>query len=253
MSAPDPLLEVRGLTKSLGGREVLSGVDFSVRAGEVLAVIGASGSGKSTMLRCLNFLIRPDDGRIYWRGREIGRNGEVPARERDLLAYRTRVSMVFQSFNLFPHMTALQNIVEAPVQVLKRPKAEVEAEAGALLAKVRLTHRAGAYPHQMSGGEQQRVAIARALAMRPDMLLFDEVTSALDPELKGEVLAVMRELAAEGMTMISVSHEMGFVRGVADRVIFMHQGRVREAGPPAEVLSAPRTPELAAFLASVTD
>jgi len=252
-----PLLEVRGLEKRLGAQDVLRGIDFKVERGEVLAIIGASGSGKSTLLRCLNLLIAPDDGRIYWKGKEVGwaeRNGfRVRARERDLLSYRTQISMVFQSFNLFPHMTALQNIMEAPVMVLGRDRAEVRAEAEALLAKVRLSHRASAYPQEMSGGEQQRVAIARALAMHPEALLFDEVTSALDPELKGEVLAVMRDLAAEGMTMISVSHEMGFVRNVADRVIFMHKGKVCEAGDPRQMLADPQTPELRAFVQSVTD
>ncbi|SDI31692.1 amino acid ABC transporter ATP-binding protein [Alloyangia pacifica] len=258
MSATDgPLLEVAGLEKTLGTQRVLRGVDFTVNRGEVLAIIGASGSGKSTLLRCLNLLIRPDNGRILWQGREVGwvQNGgkRMPARERDLLGYRTQISMVFQSFNLFPHMTALQNVMEAPVMVMKRPRDEVRAEAEALLEKVRLSHRAGAYPHQMSGGEQQRVAIARALAMRPEALLFDEVTSALDPELKGEVLSVMRDLASEGMTMVSVSHEMGFVRNVADRVVFMHKGRVCEAGDPKDVLANPSTAELQAFVRSVTD
>ncbi|WP_138468755.1 amino acid ABC transporter ATP-binding protein [Poseidonocella sp. HB161398] len=257
MSGTEPLLRVEGLVKRLGAQEVLKGIDFVVHRGEVVAIIGASGSGKSTLLRCLNLLISPDNGRILWKGREVGwveRGGKrIRATERELLPYRTEIAMVFQSFNLFPHMTALQNIIEAPVMVLGRPKAEVTAEAEALLAKVRLGHRKDAYPHQMSGGEQQRVAIARALAMKPEALLFDEVTSALDPELKGEVLAVMRDLAAEGMTTISVSHEMGFVRSVADRVIFMHKGRVRESGDPKTVLANPQTPELAAFVESVTD
>ncbi len=257
MSGTDPLLQVEGLVKRLGQQEVLKGIDFAVNRGEVVAIIGASGSGKSTLLRCLNLLIAPDNGRILWKGREVGwaeRGGKrIRATERELLPFRTEISMVFQSFNLFPHMTALQNIVEAPVMVLGRAKPEVTAEALALLEKVRLGHRKDAYPHQMSGGEQQRVAIARALAMKPEALLFDEVTSALDPELKGEVLAVMRDLAAEGMTTISVSHEMGFVRSVADRVIFMHKGRVRETGDPKVVLANPQTPELAAFVESVTD
>ncbi len=252
-----PLIRVTGLHKTLGSQHVLRGVDFEVRKGEVMAVIGASGSGKSTLLRCLNLLIHPDDGGIWWKGQEMAWVGSEGARrpraERHLLAYRTNLCMVFQAFNLFPHMTALANVMEAPVTVQKRDRTEVRAEAEALLEKVRLSHRMNAYPHEMSGGEQQRVAIARALAMRPEALLFDEVTSALDPELKGEVLAVMRDLAAEGMTMIAVSHEMGFVRNVADWVTFMHKGLVCEAGHPAEVFAAPRTAELRAFLGQATD
>ena len=217
-----PILEIHGVTKRLGDADVLKGINFKVRAGSVFAIIGASGSGKTTLLRCLNMLIQPDSGAIIWQGREVGwttRDGKRRRQtERELLRYRLEVGMVFQSFNLFPHMTALQNVMEAPVMVQKRSRAEVAAEAQALLTKVHLSHRAHAFPHQMSGGEQQRVAIARALAMKPRALLFDEVTSALDPELKGEVLAVMRQLASEGMTMICVSHEMGFVKQVADHV-----------------------------------
>lgn len=259
MSEPSAnmIFEVHGVTKRLGDQQVLKGINFKVREGSVLAIIGASGSGKSTLLRCLNMLVVPDDGQILWRGKEVGWKQENGARrrqsERELLRYRTEVGMVFQSFNLFPHMTAIENIIEAPVMVLGRPRAEVLPEAEALLKKVRLSHRTNAYPHQMSGGEQQRVAIARALAMKPKALLFDEVTSALDPELKGEVLTVMRDLAVEGMTMISVSHEMGFVRQVADHVIFMHQGVIREEGDPKTVLANPETPELRNFLQRVTD
>jgi len=253
----DPLIRIEALHKTLGSQHVLRGVDFSVRKGEVLAIIGASGSGKSTLLRCINLLIHPDEGGVWWKGQEMAWSGSGPDRrpraERHLLDYRTRLCMVFQSFNLFPHMTALANVMEAPITVQKRNHADVRAEAQALLAKVRLSHRMHAYPHEMSGGEQQRVAIARALAMKPEALLFDEVTSALDPELKGEVLAVMRDLAAEGMTMISVSHEMGFVRNVADRVIFMHKGLVCEEGEPATVFAAPRIAELRAFLGQAAD
>lgn len=256
-SVSAPILEVHGVTKRLGNVQILKGINFKVREGSVLAIIGASGSGKSTLLRCLNMLVVPDEGQIIWQGQEVGwvqHNGK-PRRqtERELLRYRTQVGMVFQSFNLFPHMTALENIVEAPVMVLGRSRDEVIPEAEALLAKVHLSHRTHAYPHQMSGGEQQRVAIARALAMKPKALLFDEVTSALDPELKGEVLTVMRQLAAEGMTMISVSHEMGFVKQVADDMLFMHKGIVCEAGDPKIVLSNPQTPELQSFLQRVTD
>ena len=257
MNAAEPILEVHGLTKRLGHVDILKGINFKVRAGSVQAIIGASGSGKSTLLRCLNMLVTPDDGQIIWEGKEIGwikKNGKTRRQtERELLAYRTQVGMVFQSFNLFPHMTALQNIIEAPIMVLGRRRDEVVPEAEALLAKVQLSHRADAFPHQMSGGEQQRVAIARALAMKPKALLFDEVTSALDPELKGEVLAVMRQLASEGMTMISVSHEMGFVRQVADTVLFMHKGLVCEQGDPKIVLANPQTTELQTFLQRVTD
>ena len=257
MNAAVPILEVHGVTKRLGGTDILKGINFKVKAGSVLGIIGASGSGKSTLLRCLNMLVTPDDGQIVWEGQEIGwteKNGRRRRQtERELLSYRTQVGMVFQSFNLFPHMTALQNITEAPVMVLGRRHDEVAAEAEALLAKVQLSHRSHAYPHQMSGGEQQRVAIARALAMKPKALLFDEVTSALDPELKGEVLEVMRQLAREGMTMISVSHEMGFIRQVADHVIFMHKGLVCEEGDPKTVLADPQTVELRSFLQRVTD
>ena len=252
-----PILEIHGVTKRLGDADVLKGINFKVGAGSVFAIIGASGSGKTTLLRCLNMLIQPDSGDIIWQGREVGwttRGGKRRRQtERELLRYRLDVGMVFQSFNLFPHMTALQNVMEAPVMVQKRSRAEVAAEAQALLTKVHLSHRAHAFPHQMSGGEQQRVAIARALAMKPRALLFDEVTSALDPELKGEVLAVMRQLASEGMTMICVSHEMGFVKQVADHVLFMHKGVVREEGNPKLILGSPQTAELRTFLQRVTD
>jgi ABC-type polar amino acid transport system ATPase subunit len=257
MTEAAPILKVQGLVKVLGGAHVLKGVSFKVNEGSVIAIIGASGSGKSTLLRCLNMLVAPDEGEVVWRGSRVGwteKNGrQVRQKEHELLAYRTEVGMVFQSFNLFPHMTALENIIEAPIVVRKRARDEVIAEGNALLGKVRLSHRANAYPHQMSGGEQQRVAIARALAMQPRALLFDEVTSALDPELKGEVLSVIRELAGEGMTMIVVSHEIGFVRQVADEVLFMAAGVIRERGHPRDVLAAPRTPELQAFLTRVTD
>ncbi|WP_210381341.1 amino acid ABC transporter ATP-binding protein [Microvirga zambiensis] len=252
-----PILEVHGVVKRLGGVDILKGINFTVAEGSVVAIIGASGSGKSTLLRCLNMLIVPDDGEIVWKGQRVGwvQKGStwVRQKEKELLGYRTQVGMVFQSFNLFPQMTALENIIEAPMTVLGRKRSEIEEEAHALLRKVRLSHRVKAYPHQMSGGEQQRVAIARALAMKPKAMLFDEVTSALDPELKGEVLTVMRELAAEGMTMILVSHEMGFVRHVADEVLFMHQGIVKERGNPSDVLVNPASAELQAFLQRVTD
>jgi polar amino acid transport system ATP-binding protein len=253
----EPIIRIQSVSKNFGPLEVLHGVDLEVFRGEVVCVIGPSGSGKSTLLRCINHLEAPTAG-VVWLGDESigvresrGQLVEIPPAE--LARQRTEIGMVFQSFNLFPHMTALQNIIEAPVMVQKRPREEVLPEAHALLAKVQLSHRANAFPHQMSGGEQQRVAIARALAMKPNALLFDEVTSALDPELKGEVLAVMRQLASEGMTMISVSHEMGFVKQVADHVIFMHKGLVCEEGDPKVALEQPQTPELQSFLQKVTD
>jgi ABC-type histidine transport system ATPase subunit len=252
-----PILQIREVTKSYNSLQVLKGVSFDVPEGTVMGIIGSSGSGKSTLLRCLNMLVPPTEGDILYQGQSvIGRSVDgkvVKKSERELLLYRTQVSMVFQSFNLFPHMTALENIMEAPVHVLKRPKAEVRDEALAMLEKVRLSHRRDQYPHRLSGGEQQRVAIARALCMKPKVLLFDEVTSALDPELKGEVLNVMRDLAAEGMTMISVSHEMGFVRNVADEVVFMEHGVIAEKGKPEDVLGNPQTAGLQTFLKNVRD
>lgn len=254
--AKAPILCVQNLVKVLGAITVLKDVSFTVEEGSVVAIIGSSGSGKSTLLRCLNMLVAPDDGDILWKNQSvIWRDAARAVRksERELLSYRTEIGMVFQSYNLFPHLTALENVIEAPLMVRKRPREEVVREAQALLTKVRLSHRVNAYPAQMSGGEQQRVAIARALAMQPRALLFDEVTSALDPELKGEVLTVMRELAAEGMTMILVSHEMGFVSQVSDKVIFMSKGVMAESGHPADVLKNPQTPELRSFLKSVSD
>jgi len=252
VAAPPPILEAHGIVKTIGGVAILRGVSFKVEEGSVVAIIGASGSGKSTLLRCLNLLVIPDDGQIVWRGNEVGwtqgKAGWVRQKERHLLTYRTEIGIVFQSYNLFPHMTAIENIIEAPIVVRRRPRDEVVTEARHLLAKVRLSHRTDAYPHQMSGGEQQRVAIARALAMRPRALLLDEITSALDPELKGEVLAVVKELAIEGMTMILVSHEMDFVRQVADQVLFMANGVVCERGRPQDILVNPQTTELQKFL-----
>lgn len=252
-----PILQIRDVTKSYNALQVLKGVSFDVPEGTVMGIIGASGSGKSTLLRCLNMLVPPTEGDIFYQGRSVVssmvHDKAVKKTERELLLYRTQVSMVFQSFNLFPHMTALENIMEAPIHVLKRPRGEVQEEALALLEKVRLSHRRDQYPHRLSGGEQQRVAIARALCMKPKVLLFDEVTSALDPELKGEVLNVMRDLASEGMTMVSVSHEMGFIRNVADEVVFMEHGVIAEKGKPGDVLGTPQTPGLQSFLKSVRD
>ena len=255
VSAALPLVRAAGVCKRFGAHQALAGVSLDVAQGEVLCVIGASGSGKTTFLRCVNQLVRPDAGAIWVDGELVGyrRAGSVlhPLRERDVAAQRRATAMVFQRFNLFPHMTALGNVVEGPVQVLRRPRREAEAEGRALLARVGLAGKLDAYPATLSGGQQQRVAIARALAMRPKLILFDEPTSALDPELVGEVLAVMRELAASGMTMLVVTHELAFAREVADRVVFMDEGRVVESGPAAEVLGAPREARTRAFLSAV--
>ena len=232
--------------------EVLKGIDLEVRTGEVFCLIGPSGSGKSTFLRCVNHLEQVDDGRIYVDGELMGyaeRGGALhELRERDACRQRARIGMVFQRFNLFPHMTALQNVAEAPVHVRREPRADATERAHALLARVGLAHKAGAYPAELSGGQQQRVAIARALAMQPRLMLFDEPTSALDPELVGEVLAVMRSLADDGMTMIVVTHEMAFAREAADRVAFMDDGAIVESGTPRDVLAHPSHARTRAFL-----
>ena len=245
MDRPDALI-AEGIHKSFGDLHVLKGLDMRAAEGDVIAILGASGSGKSTFLRCLNFLDPPDRGRIVLGGEEIS-SGAPPDKIQQL---RQRLGMVFQSFNLWAHMTVLQNVMEGPMQVLRRPVAEVREEAMALLAKVGIAEKHGQYPSQLSGGQQQRVAIARALAMRPQVLLFDEPTSSLDPELVGEVLRVMRDLAAEGRTMIVVTHEMGFAREVSSRTIFLHQGLVEEEGPPEQVFGNPQSERCRAFLAS---
>lgn len=246
------VISVRNLHKSYGATPVLRGVDLTVAKGETVCVIGPSGSGKSTLLQCLNGLEPFESGEVVVAGQHIGwGRGGARIPEREMNFARRRIGIVFQQFNLFPHMTALANVMEAPVQVLKRPRAVVEAEARALLARVGLSHKADAYPADLSGGQQQRVAIARALAMQPEVMLFDEVTSALDPELVGEVLAVMRGLAEDGMTMLVVTHEMGFAREAADRVIFMDGGLVVEQGPPAAVLGRPREARTREFLGRV--
>jgi polar amino acid transport system ATP-binding protein len=250
-----PLIEIRGLAKTFGSFQALAGVDLDVRPGEVLCIIGASGSGKTTLLRCINQLVEFDAGSILLDGALVGhrRAGDVlhPLSEREIARQRLRTGMVFQRFNLFPHLTALENVIEGPVQVLRRPKAEAVAEARALLIRVGLADKEGAYPTSLSGGQQQRVAIARALAMKPQVILFDEPTSALDPELVGEVLAVMKDLARSGVTMIVVTHELAFAREVADRVVFMDKGAIVEAGTPAEVLDSPREERTRAFLSAV--
>ncbi len=254
-SPPEQKLLVEGLYKRFGSVEVLKGVTIAARSGDVIALIGSSGSGKSTVLRCLNLLEKPNAGRIVVSGEELkliaDRKGELNAADpAQLQRIRARLSMVFQQFNLWAHMTALENIIEAPMQVLGLTKAEAIARAERYLDRVGVSHRKDAYPAHMSGGEQQRVAIARALAMEPEVLLFDEPTSALDPELVGEVLRVMRSLAEEGRTMLVVTHEMGFAREVANRVVFLHRGVIEEEGQPAEVLGAPKSERLQAFLAS---
>lgn len=249
------VVQLDGVCKSFGRLEVLTDVSLAVPRGEVVCVIGPSGAGKSTLLRCINHLETIDDGTILFDGKPVYRyrvNGRlVIDPERRVEAIRAQIGMVFQAFNLFPHMTALGNVIEAPVQVLRAPMAEARDRGLALLAKVGLSEKAGSYPHQLSGGQQQRVAIARALAMQPKLMLFDEATSALDPELVGDVLRVMRQLASEGMTMIVVTHEMDFAREVADRIIFMDHGAIVEEGPPARVFTNPRNPRTRQFLQAV--
>jgi polar amino acid transport system ATP-binding protein len=251
--AGGPMVVIRRVEKYFGALHVLRGVDLDVAPGEVVCVIGPSGSGKTTLLRCINFLETYQAGRIYVDGQLVGyreRNGKlVSAPEKEVARLRTETSMVFQQFNLFPHMTALRNVTFGPTKVRKVPKKQAEQRGRDLLERVGLADKAASYPAQLSGGQQQRVAIARALAMDPKVMLFDEVTSALDPELVGEVLAVMRDLAAShGVTMIVVTHEMLFAREAANRVVFMDQGVVVEQGPPAQVLDNPQSERLQAFL-----
>nr|WP_206318767.1 amino acid ABC transporter ATP-binding protein [Actinacidiphila epipremni] len=249
------MVRVRGLRKSYGGTLVLDGIDLDVREGEVTVLLGPSGSGKSTLLRCVNHLEKPDGGFVEIDGEIVGyRQDGARLRElrpRLVTRQRAHVGMVFQQFNLFPHMTVLENITDAPVAVRGLPRKQAVAHARELLARVGLDGREDSYPRQMSGGQQQRVAIARALAMEPRLLLFDEPTSALDPELVGEVLNVMQDLATSGMTMIVVTHEIGFARKVADTVVFLDGGRIVETGPPADVLTAPRHERARAFLTAV--
>jgi len=245
----------RGVEKSFGSLKVLKGVDLTVGYGKVACILGPSGSGKSTFLRCMNHLERIDKGLLRVGGKMVGyreHGGKLyEMRPNEVARQRADIGMVFQSFNLFPHMTVLQNIIEAPVGVKKIGRAEATDHAMALLAKVGLTDKANAYPRTLSGGQQQRVAIARALAMRPKLMLFDEPTSALDPELVGEVLTVMRDLAAEGMTMVVVTHELGFAREVGDLVVFMDGGVVVEQGSPTELFTNTKTGRAKAFLSKV--
>ena len=249
------VVQVRGARKSFGHQEVLHGVDLDVERGKVTVVLGPSGSGKSTLLRAINHLEKLDAGYVRVAGELVGvrvAHGRLhELSERAILRQRSRIGFVFQGFNLFPHLSVLDNVAEAPVSALRRDRTEVRAEARALLDRVGLGDKADAYPRQLSGGQQQRVAIARALALRPQLILLDEPTSALDPELVGEVLAVIKDLAAAGTTMIIVTHEISFAREVADTVVFLAEGRVVEQGPPDEVLTRPRHTRTAAFLSRV--
>jgi polar amino acid transport system ATP-binding protein len=250
-----PLVSIREVRKSFGAFQALGGVSLDVAEREVLCIIGASGSGKTTLLRCINRLVEIDKGAIWVDGELVGyrRVGDRlhPLTEREIARQRLKTGMVFQRFNLFPHLTALENLVEGPVQVLGRDRADAVREARELLSRVGLAAKVDSFPANLSGGQQQRVAIARALAMRPKLMLFDEPTSALDPELVGEVLSVMKELARSGMTMIVVTHELGFAREVADRVVFMDHGAIVESGTASDVLSSPREARTRAFLSAV--
>ncbi|PRB38939.1 ectoine/hydroxyectoine ABC transporter ATP-binding protein EhuA [Arthrobacter sp. MYb23] len=249
------MVEARGVRKNFGVIEILKGIDLRVEKGSVTCLIGPSGSGKTTFLRCINHLEKVDAGRLCVDEHLVGyaeRNGKLyEMKERQTARSRLNAGMVFQRFNLFPHMTVLENIIEAPVHVLGRPRKEVVVEAQALLDRVGLGDRGHSYPQELSGGQQQRIAIARALAMKPKLMLFDEPTSALDPELVGEVLDVMKSLAEAGMTMVVVTHELGFARQVADQVVFMDGGVVVESGPPGQVLGNPQHERTKAFLSKV--
>ena len=250
-----PALSVRDLTKSFGALKVLKGISLDAHPGDVISILGASGSGKSTFLRCINLLETPDSGEVTVGGetitmrRRLGRS--EPSDRRQVVRLRAKLGMVFQSFNLWSHKTILQNVIEGPIHVLKRPRAECIAEAEELLARVGILEKRHLYARELSGGQQQRAAIARALAMQPDVLLFDEPTSALDPELVGEVLRVMRSLAEEGRTMLVVTHEMGFAREVSNRVIFVDQGQIADAAPPAALFGGDASPRFRQFISGV--
>ena len=255
--ATRPMIEIEGLHKHFGALHVLRGIDLSVAVGEVVCIIGPSGSGKSTLLRCINHLEVAEQGRIRIDGKLVYRD-EIEGRfrahsNRAIAAVRAQVGMVFQHFNLFPHLSVVGNLIEAPVHVLRKPKKDASRRALELLAQVGLADKAEAYPEELSGGQQQRVAIARALAMDPKAMLFDEVTSALDPELVAEVLDVIKELAASGMTMIIATHEMGFARDIARRVCFLEEGRIIEDAPPAELFASPRDERTRRFLRRIVD
>src|SRR5437660_11612672 len=248
-----PRIRVADIHKSFGPLAVLRGISFDVHRGSVVSVIGASGSGKSTLLRCVNYLEPPNAGEIYIEGEPLGsrideRGGRKPRSLAEINAMRRELGVVFQQFNLWPHMTVLGNVIEAPIRVRKIPRKEAIAYGEECLRRVRLIDKAREYPARLSGGQQQRAAIARALAMRPKAMLFDEPTSSLDPELTDEVLAVMRELARDGTTMVVATHEMGFAREVSDRVIFLHDGLIEEEGPPADLFGTPKSERLGRFL-----
>lgn len=249
MTRPDIVLKAEGIHKSFGTVEVLKGISLEARNHDVISILGSSGSGKSTLLRCLNFLETPTSGKVTVHGEEILVKNGKPQNARHIEAIRARLGMVFQQFNLWTHRTVLENVMEGPVQVKGETKTDARGKAEVLLKRVGLEERMHMYPSQLSGGQQQRVAIARALAMEPDAILFDEPTSALDPELVGEVLKVMQDLAAEGRTMIVVTHEMGFAREVSSEVVFLHEGRIAEQGPPEEMFTNPKTEEFRRFIA----
>jgi len=250
-----PIIEIKGLHKAYGELEVLKGIDVTAKRGDVVALIGSSGSGKSTLLRCCNMLEISQEGAILFQGEAVKWKGtghnRRPADPAQVTRLRTNLSMVFQQFNLWAHMTILQNVMEAPVTVLKQDRAEVETRARALLQKVGIDEKCDIYPAQLSGGQQQRAAIARALAMEPQALLFDEPTSALDPELEQEVIRVIKDLASEGRTMLIVTHDMAMARDVADHIIFLHQGLIEEQGPPDALFNAPKSQRLQQFLSAV--
>lgn len=239
------MIKTEKLTKSFGDKQVLKGIDEQINSGEVVVIIGPSGSGKSTFLRCMNLLEEPTSGKVIFEGQEINKKGV------DIDSIRTKMGMVFQSFNLFPHLTVLDNIMIGPQQVKKVPKDKAEAIARKLLTRMGMSEKADVYPQSLSGGQKQRIAIARALAMEPDMMLFDEPTSALDPEMVGEVLQVMKDLALEGMTMVVVTHEMGFAKEVGDRILFMDDGQVMEQGTPDEIFNHPKSERTKDFLSKV--
>jgi polar amino acid transport system ATP-binding protein len=246
-----PVVAIRGLGKSFGPLRVLNEIDLEIEAGKTVCVLGPSGSGKTTLLRCINFLEQPDEGQIFLAGERVGYVGDTqvrPMTQRELARIRTRVGMVFQHFNIWPHLTVLGNLIEAPLYVQKRLRKEVVAEAEALLEKIGLQDKRDVYPSRLSGGQKQRVAIARALATKPQVLLFDEPTSSLDPELVGEVLSVMRGLARDGQTMMVVTHEMGFAREAADEIVFLDEGVLVERGSPEEFFTKPQTKRAQQFL-----